>query len=85
MKINTDKRLRKLEIAAGLIETTADERDRELGQVLLKRMAALRAQEGLPPLKVNPEILSRLTLKDLVYRLHAKERARALAAKEAAL
>jgi hypothetical protein len=79
MKINTSKRIRKLELAAGLIEAAADRRDRELGQVFLKRLAVQRAQEGLTPLKVRPEILARLTLKDLLYRLHAKELARVFA------
>ena len=82
MKINIGKRLRKLEIAAGLIETAEDRRDLELGQLLLKRMAAQRAQEGLPPLKVSQEILSRLTLKDILYRLHVKDRARVFAEKQ---
>lgn len=82
MKINISKRLCKLEIAAGLIETAEDRRDRELGQLLLKRMAVQRAQQGLPPLKVSQEILSRLTLKDILYRLHAKDRARVFAEKQ---
>ena len=76
MKMNIGKRLQKLETLAGLIETVADIRDRELGQVYLKRLAALRVQEGLRPWNVRPETLARLTLKDLLYRLHTKERAR---------
>ena len=67
---------------ADLIEGAADRRDRELGQVLIKRLATLRAREGLPPLKASPAILSRLTLKDLLYRLHANERARVFAEKQ---
>jgi len=69
-------------LLADLIEAAADRRDRELGQVLIKRLATLRAHKGLPPLKVSPEILSRLTLKDLLYRLHANERARVFAEKQ---
>jgi len=83
MKTNAGKRLRKLELEAGLIETAADRRDLELGQVFLKRLAVQRAQEGLPPLNARPEILARLTLKDLLYGLHIKERARVFAEKQA--
>ena len=82
MKMNIGKRLQKLETSAGLIETAADNRDCELGQVYLKRLAALRAQEGLPTWNVRPEILARLTLKDLLYRLHTKERTRLFAEKQ---
>jgi hypothetical protein len=74
-----NNRLLKLESRLGLLETAASRRDHELGQILLRRMAVLREREGLPPWKISQEVLSRLTLKDLLYRLYAKERARAYA------
>ena len=82
MKTTIPKRILKLELAAGLIETAADRRDRELGQIVLQRILAERAREGLPPLKISQEALSRLTLKDIVYGLDAQERAKALAERE---
>jgi hypothetical protein len=45
-------------------------------------MAAVRARQGLPPLNVGQEFLSRLNLKDILHRLHAKERARAFGEKQ---
>lgn len=82
MKTPLTKRLLKLELAAGLTETAADRRDHELGQIVLKRMLAERAREGLPPLKISQEFLSSLTLKDIMYRLHIKERDRAYKEKQ---
>jgi hypothetical protein len=74
-----NNRLLKLESRLGLLETAASRRDHELGQILLRRMAVLREREGLPPLKISQEFLSRVMLKDILYRAHAKERARAFA------
>jgi hypothetical protein len=79
-----NNRLLKLESRLGLVETPASRRDHELGQILLRRMAADRAREGLSPMNVSQGFLSSLTLKDILYGLRAKERARALAERKAA-
>jgi len=75
-------RIRKLEMGAGLIETEASRRDRELGEILRRRRAARLAREGLPPEEPDEEDLSGLTLVEILLHGRARARARVLEEKE---
>lgn len=49
MRTTITKRIQKLELGAGLIETEESRRTRELVETIRRRRAARRAREGLPP------------------------------------
>ena len=49
MKTTITKRILKLELGAGLIETEESRRTRELVETIKRRRAARRARERLPP------------------------------------
>jgi len=76
------KRILKLELGAGLIETEESRRTRELVETIRRRRAARRAREGLPPEEPDEaqrEDLSGLSLREVVQRGCASACARALA------
>ena len=63
------RRLRRLEIGAGVIETAASRRDAELAEVLRRRIAAGRARAGLPEATVESrEDVSGLSLEEILQR-----------------
>ena len=69
MKTTITKRILKLELGAGLIETEESRRTRELVETIKRRRAARLAREGLPPEKpdnAERENLSGLTLSQVL-------------------
>ena len=75
MKTATAKRILKLELGAGVIETAASRRMREAAQAILRSRAARRASEGLPPEKLDEpprEDLSGLTVAQCIRRARAR-------------
>lgn len=69
MKTTITKRILKLELGAGLIETAESRRAREALEALRRRRAARLAREGLPPEepdKAERKNLSGLTLSQVM-------------------
>jgi hypothetical protein len=69
MKTTITKRILKLELGAGLIETAESRRAREALEALRRRRASRLAREGLPPEepdKTERENLSGLTLSQVM-------------------
>jgi hypothetical protein len=68
MKTTITKRILKLELGAGLIETAESRRAREALEALRRRRASRLAREGLPeePDKTERENLSGLTLSQVM-------------------
>jgi hypothetical protein len=79
------RRIRKLEIGAGVTETAASRGGRELAEELLRRRNAWRAREGLPPERLpEPDEACRgLSLADILLQGRRK-RALDMAAQAAA-
>jgi len=62
-----DRRLRKLEVATGIVETEESRRDRALAEELRRRRDAWLTREGLPiPPEPEPEDFSGMTLAEIL-------------------
>jgi hypothetical protein len=73
------RRIRKLELGTGLIETEESRREREQVEILQRRIAAGRARAGLPPRTFTDSELAELagmSIEDILLRgrLRARER-----------
>jgi hypothetical protein len=80
MKTTITKRILKLELGAGLIETEESRRTRELVETIKRRRAARRVREGLPPLESDEhqrEDLRGLTIVEILQRGRARAHASA--------
>jgi hypothetical protein len=77
------RRIRRLELGAGVIETAESRRDRELAEELLHRRAAWRLREGIPePTEESEEDLRGMTLAAILIQGRQRARARNLASRE---
>ena len=80
MKTTITKRILKLELGAGLIETEESRRTRELVETIKRRRAARRVREGLPPLEPDErqrEDLTGLSIVQILQRGRARAHASA--------
>jgi len=82
MNTNIARRLLKLELGVGLVETPSDRRSRESAEAIMRSRAARCASEGLPPEELDEppwEDLSGLTAAQTILRARARslERERA--------
>jgi hypothetical protein len=78
MKTTITKRILKLELGEGLIETEESWRTRELVETIKRRRAARRAREGLPPEEPDEarrEDLTGLTIAEVLRRGRARAHA----------
>ncbi len=80
-----ERRLTKLEVRSGLVETPESRRDAELGEILRRRINARRARQGLPPLvrdDAEIEAVRGLSMSEILNRGRDLARAKRLKAIE---
>src|SRR5229473_23199 len=80
MKTTITKRILKLELGAGLIETEESRRTRDLVETIKRRRAARRVREGLPPEDPDErrrEDLTGLSIAEILRRGRARAHASA--------